>query len=111
MPDTDTEVADLSKALAHPARLCSLRLLLGTPDCIGGDIVDTVGLARSTLSDHLRILKATSIISGITSGIISGSRTCYAMARAALGPLGELTGTLTPPSAAACCLLDEKDLS
>ena len=107
MQDTDIEIAKLAKALAHPARLRILRLLLATPGCIGGDIVDAVGLAQSTVSEHLRILKA----AGVITGEISGPRTCYALNPAALGPLVEFIGTLTAPSAAVCCVPDEKELS
>ena len=32
--------------------------------CIGCDIVDEIGLAQSTISEHLRILKAAGIITG-----------------------------------------------
>jgi len=107
MQGTDIEIADLAKALAHPARLRILRLLLATPGCIGGDIVDAVGLAQSTVSEHLRILKA----AGVITGEISGPRTCYALNPAALGPLVEFIGTLTSPSAPVCCVPDEKELS
>jgi ArsR family transcriptional regulator len=107
MQDTDIEIADLAKALAHPARLRILRLLLATPGCIGGDIVDAVGLAQSTVSEHLRILKA----AGVITGEISGPRICYALNPAALEPLGQFIGTLTAPSAAVCCVPDEKELS
>lgn len=107
MRDRDTDLADLAKALAHPARLRILRLLLATPGCIGGDIVDAVGLAQSTVSEHLRILKA----AGVITGEISGPRTCYALNPAALGPLAEFIGTLTAPPTAVCCIPDEKDLS
>jgi ArsR family transcriptional regulator len=106
MQDTDIEIADLAKALAHPARLRILRLLLATPGCIGGDIVDAVGLAQSTVSEHLRILKA----AGVITGEISGPRTCYALNPAALEPLGEFIGALTPPAAAACCVPDPKEI-
>jgi ArsR family transcriptional regulator len=107
MQETDIEIADLAKALAHPARLRILRLLLATPGCIGGDIVDAVGLAQSTVSEHLRILKAASVI----TGEISGPRTCYALNPAALAPLAEFIGTLTPAPAAGCCVPDRKELS
>ncbi|PKP69497.1 metalloregulator ArsR/SmtB family transcription factor [Paracoccus kondratievae] len=107
MQDSDTEIADRAKALAHPARLRILRLLLATPGCIGGDIVEAVGLAQSTVSEHLRILKA----AGVITGEISGPRTCYALNPAALEPLAEFIGTLTAPSAAVCCMPDEKELS
>ncbi|MCF3592920.1 metalloregulator ArsR/SmtB family transcription factor [Rhodobacteraceae bacterium LMO-12] len=107
MHDTDINIAALAKALAHPARLRILRLLLTTPGCIGGDIVDAVGLAQSTVSEHLRILKA----AGVITGEISGPRTCYALNPDALGPLSEFITTLTPPSAADCCVPNEKELS
>ncbi|MBE0455038.1 ArsR/SmtB family transcription factor [Roseovarius autotrophicus] len=107
MQDTDIEIAELAKALAHPARLRILRLLLATPGCIGGDIVDAVGLAQSTVSEHLRILKA----AGVITGEISGPRTCYALNPAALGPLAEFISTLTAPSAAVCCVPNDKELS
>ena len=105
MQDTDVDIADLAKALAHPARLRILRLLLVTPGCIGGDIVDAVGLAQSTVSEHLRILKAASII----TGEISGPRICYALTPDALAPLTAFIGALTPPPGATCCLPEERD--
>lgn len=105
MQDTDSDIAELAKALAHPARLRILRLLLATPGCIGGDIVEAVGLAQSTVSEHLRILKAT----GVITGEISGPRICYALNPAALDPLASFIGALTPPPGAECCLPDVKD--
>lgn len=105
MADTDVEISELAKALAHPARLRILRLLLASPGCIGGDIVDTVGLAQSTVSEHLRILKAARII----TGEIAGPRTCYALTSDALEPLAEFIGALTPPPGAACYSPDKKE--
>ncbi len=79
----DDDIANLSKALAHPARLKILRLLAATPGCIGGEIVDAVGLAQSTVSEHLRILKA----AGVIDGQIDPPRICYALRPGALEPL------------------------
>ncbi len=100
----DRKVADLAKALAHPARLRILRLLLATPGCIGGDIVDAVGLAQSTVSEHLRILKA----AGVISGEISGPRVCYALNPEALSVLAEFVASLKAPDNALCCIPDLK---
>ncbi len=72
---TDEEVALIGKALSHPARIQIIRLLLSKKACIGGDIVDVVGLAQSTVSEHLRILKA----SGIITGEITRPRVCYSL--------------------------------
>jgi len=102
--DPDADIADLAKALAHPARLKILRLLLATPGCIGGDIVDAVGLAQSTVSEHLRILKA----AGVITGEISGPRTCYALNPDALRPLTEFVGALTLPTGETCVLPAKK---
>ncbi len=107
MRNPDIDLAELAKALAHPARLRILRLLLATPGCIGGDIVDAVGLAQSTVSEHLRILKA----AGVITGEISGPRTCYALNPTALEPLAKFIGALTPPLAAACRVPHQKETS
>ena len=101
---TDRELADLAKALAHPARLRILRLLLATPGCIGGDIVEAVGLAQSTVSEHLRILKS----SGVITGEISGPRVCYALDPAALHPLVRFIAGLASAGGDACCIPEPK---
>lgn len=99
----NTNLADLAKAMAHPARLRILQLLQDTPGCIGGDIVEKVGLAQSTVSEHLRILKS----AGIITGEISGPRICYALAPEALMPLADFITALTPPVDAQCYTPDE----
>jgi ArsR family transcriptional regulator len=72
---TDEDIALIAKALSHPARIQIIRLLLSEKTCIGGDIVDVVGLAQSTVSEHLRILKA----SGVILGEITRPRVCYSL--------------------------------
>lgn len=71
----DDDIALIAKALSHPARIKIIRLLLSKKTCIGGDIVDVIGLAQSTVSEHLRILKA----SGIITGEITRLRVCYSL--------------------------------
>jgi ArsR family transcriptional regulator len=103
-PD-DARIAAMAKALAHPARLRILRLLLATPGCIGGDIVAAVGLAQSTVSEHLRILKA----AGLIQGEIAGPRVCYALVPGALAPLDRFVGDLAQATpGAACCVPAEQ---
>ena len=100
----DQRLADLAKSLAHPARIRILRLLLVTPGCIGGDIVDAVGLAQSTVSEHLRILKS----AGVITGEISGPRVCYALNPDALSLLAEFVASLKLPSNDTCCVPEPK---
>ena len=58
------QIAQVAKAMAHPARVRIIAFLLSKPGCIGGDIVDQLGLAQSTISEHLRILKDAGIVQG-----------------------------------------------
>jgi ArsR family transcriptional regulator, arsenate/arsenite/antimonite-responsive transcriptional repressor len=109
-PESETHLSELAKALAHPARLRILQLLARTPGCIGGDIVGAIGLAQSTVSEHLRILKA----AGVISGEIDGPRICYALAPQAFAPLSQFIATL-PQADETCCTpsptMPEKDLT
>lgn len=84
------QVAIVAKALAHPARVRIIQFLLSRPGCIGGDIVDEVGLAQSTVSEHLRILKA----SGLVVGTIERPRICYSLDPGVLAPLRALVGQI-----------------
>jgi ArsR family transcriptional regulator len=77
------DLALLAKALGHPARVGIVRLLHQKQACIGCDIVDEIGLAQSTISEHLRILKA----AGLITGEIERPRVCYSLNAAALKPL------------------------
>jgi len=91
MTPLDAEhVASLAKALAHPARVRIIEFLLSRPGCIGGDIVGEVGLAQSTVSEHLRILKE----SGLVVGTIERPRICYSLDPAVLAPLHALIGQI-----------------
>jgi DNA-binding transcriptional ArsR family regulator len=53
----DVEISRLCKALGHPVRVRILRYLAAHEGCVCGDLVDVVGLAQSTVSEHLRIAK------------------------------------------------------
>ncbi len=83
LPAQNDAIAALAKAIGHPARVRILRMLHDKQSCIGCDIVDQIGLAQSTISEHLRILKA----AGIITGEIERPRVCYSLNPAALEPL------------------------
>jgi ArsR family transcriptional regulator, arsenate/arsenite/antimonite-responsive transcriptional repressor len=71
--DADAELAALTKALGHPARVQILRLLARRASCLCGDIVDELPLAQSTVSQHLKVLKD----AGLIRGEVDGPRVCY----------------------------------
>lgn len=66
-------LARLLKALAHPARIAILQHLIKANTCICGDLVDELGLAQATISQHLKELKDV----GLIQGTIEGVSVCY----------------------------------
>ena len=70
------EIATMAKALAHPARIAILQYLVKKNACVCGDIVDELGLAQATTSQHLKELKN----AGIIQGNIDGVSVCYCIA-------------------------------
>jgi len=63
------ELARFGKALSHPARLSILKYLAEASTCISGDISDSLPLSRSTVSQHLKELKAIGLIHGEIDGL------------------------------------------
>jgi DNA-binding transcriptional ArsR family regulator len=61
-------VATLAKAFDHPARVAILEYLLNKQTCICNDLVDELPLSQSTISQHLKELKAIGIITGEVEG-------------------------------------------
>lgn len=89
-PEADAELAQLAKALGHPARVQILRILLRSTACLGGEIAREVPLAQSTVSQHLKVLKE----AGIIRGEVDGPRVCYCLEPAAIARLKALVDAL-----------------
>lgn len=89
-PRADEELATLCKAVGNPARVQILRLLARRDACVCGDIVDELPLAQSTVSQHLKVLKA----AGLIRGEIDGPRVGYCLEPSALRRLRALIGSL-----------------
>lgn len=66
-------LAQLLKALAHPARIAILQHLIKANTCICGDLVGELGLAQATISQHLKELENV----GLIQGTIEGVSVCY----------------------------------
>lgn len=69
------EIAQIAKALAHPARVAIIQFLAKKQVCISGDISNELPLSRTTVSQHLQELKAL----GIIQGEVSGLNVCYCL--------------------------------
>jgi len=67
------EIAIAAKAFAHPARIAIIQYLIKSNACVNGDLVQELGLAQATISQHLRELKEI----GIIKVSIEGARISY----------------------------------
>ncbi|GGE92188.1 transcriptional regulator, ArsR family [Chishuiella changwenlii] len=71
--DQQNKFAVLFKALGHPARIAIIQHIINQKACICNDLVDELGLAQATISQHLKELKSI----GIIQGTIEGKSVCY----------------------------------
>ena len=71
----DEELADLARALSHPARVAIVRHLAARGTCVCGEIVNVMPLAQATVSQHLKVLKE----AGLVQGEVDGPRMCYCL--------------------------------
>jgi predicted transcriptional regulator len=67
------KLATMLKALAHPARIAIIEHLINANSCICGDLVEELGLAQATISQHLKELKT----AGLIKGTVEGASVCY----------------------------------
>ena len=67
------ELAQMMKVLGHPARVAILQSIINTKNCVCGSLVNEIGLAQSTISQHLKELKSV----GLIQGTIEGTSMCY----------------------------------
>lgn len=93
------QVAALFKALAHPARVAILQYLARQQGCICNDIVEEIGLAQPTISQHLKELKS----QGLIKGEIEGKKICYCIDLEGWAALRSITETFLDTPQNDCC--------
>jgi len=71
--EKQNEIALFAKALGHPARVSILEHLFHIDSCVCGDLVNEIGLAQATISQHLKELKKL----GLIQGNVEGTSVCY----------------------------------
>lgn len=71
--DEQNRVAIRFKVLGHPARIAIIQYIIKQNACICNDLVNELGLAQATISQHLKELKSI----GIIQGSIDGNSVCY----------------------------------
>ena len=71
--DKQNQVSIFAKAFGHPARVAILQHLFKINSCVCGDLVNEIGLAQPTISQHLKELKYL----GLIKGTVEGTSVCY----------------------------------
>jgi len=89
-PEADDELARFAKAMAHPARVQIMRMLSRRETCMYGDLAESLPLAQSTVSQHLKILKE----AGLIRGEVESPRVCYCIDWRSLRRLKALFGAI-----------------
>jgi len=95
----DNELAAMAKALAHPARVAILKELAHRNVCVCGEIVEVLPLAQSTVSQHLKELKA----AGLITGTVEGVKSCYCVNWEAVARLRALLDDCCSPGEGCSC--------
>lgn len=89
-PLADADLVAFAKAAAHPVRLQILRMLSRKDAHMCSHIVDELPLAQSTVSEHLRTLKA----AGLVRANEQGPRVSYCIVPSAVSRFKALLGAL-----------------
>ena len=93
------DIAELAKALGHPARIAILQFLAEQKSCVCGDIVNELPLSQSTVSQHLKELKRV----GLIKGNIEGPSVCYCVDSKALTKAKKMIDELFTVVQVNCC--------
>lgn len=100
--DKQNKLATMLKAMAHPARIAILQHIINANACICGDLVEELGLAQATISQHLKELKN----AGLIQGTIEGVSVCYCIEAGAWQllhkELGNFFGSFNAPKSNCC---------
>lgn len=88
--EADEALALLAKAIAHPVRAGIVRMLARQESCQYGDLTDRLPLAKSTVSQHLKVLRE----AGLVRGEVDGPRACYCVDPGGLRQLKLLVAAL-----------------
>lgn len=94
-----TTIATMAKVFAHPARVAILQYISKQESCICNDIVDEIGLAQATISQHLKVIND----AGLLKGNYKGKSVCYCLNVERFNEFQELLNSFFNTTASNCC--------
>jgi len=92
-------IAAVAKVFSHPARVAILQYISKQEACICNDIVEEIGLAQATISQHLKIIND----AGLLKGTFEGKSLCYCLNVERFQELQELFNSFFNKSKLNCC--------
>ena len=100
--DQQNQIAIFAKAFGHPARVAILQQLFEMESCYCGSLVDVIGLAQPTISQHLKELRNL----GLVKGNVEGTSVCYCIDKDNWTAMKEVMGDFLDqdlPTNEECC--------
>jgi len=94
-----TEIATIAKVFAHPARVAILQHISQQNSCICNDLVDEIGLAQATISQHLKVIND----AGLLKGNYQGKSMCYCLNVERFQKFQDLLNSFFNTTASNCC--------
>ena len=94
-----TEIATMAKVFAHPARVAILQFISKQESCICNDIVDEIGLAQATISQHLKVIND----AGLLKGNYKGKSVCYCLNIERFNEFQSLLNSFFNKTTSNCC--------
>ena len=94
-----TEIANMAKVFAHPARVAILQYISNRDSCICNDLVEEIGLAQATISQHLKVIND----AGLLTGNFQGKSLCYCLNIERFQEFQELFNSFFNTTRSNCC--------
>ena len=94
-----TEIANVAKVFAHPARVAILQHISNQDSCICNDLVEEIGLAQATISQHLKVIND----AGLLTGNFQGKSLCYCLNVERFQEFQELFNSFFNTTRSNCC--------
>jgi len=97
--DEQNDLAQFFKVLGHPARISILQYISKQNTCIRNDLIEEIGLAQATISQHLKALKSI----GLLQGEVEGKTICYCINVARWTAIQEQLNSFFNTTTSNCC--------
>jgi len=93
------QIAAVAKVFSHPARVAILQYISKQESCICNDIVEEIGLAQATISQHLKVINE----AGLLKGTFEGKSLCYCLNLERFQELQSLFNSFFNQTKSNCC--------